>query len=112
SGAASTGDITTYAWDLSGTGTGSFTALGQSVSYPTPNFGTFTIRLQVSGPGGTSIDTTTVNVANVAPVAAIAGPAVALRGQSQTFTLTANDPSPADQAAGFTFTINWGDGSP
>jgi hypothetical protein len=29
-----------------------------------------------------------------------------------TFTLSASDPSSADQAAGFTFAIDWGDGSP
>src|SRR5262249_25026567 len=33
-----------------------------------------------------------------------------VRGQARTFTLTATDPSSVDQAAGFTFVINWGDG--
>src|SRR5207253_2882737 len=38
-------------------------------------------------------------------------PAEGVRGQTRTFILSANDPSMADQAAGFTYTINWGDGS-
>ncbi|MGD9647350.1 MAG: ELWxxDGT repeat protein [Pirellulales bacterium] len=49
---------------------------------------------------------------NSPPTAAIDGPLGVPRGQSQDFTLTAIDPSSADQAAGFTFTIDWnGDGS-
>src|SRR5438445_2568811 len=39
------------------------------------------------------------------------GPTDGVRGQLRTFTLSANDPSPVDQAAGFTFNIDWGDGS-
>jgi Ca2+-binding RTX toxin-like protein len=50
-------------------------------------------------------------VTNVAPTAAVAGPADGVRGQTRMFTLTATDPSAVDQAAGFTFTVDWGDGS-
>ena len=39
------------------------------------------------------------------------GPASGVRGQVRTFTLSATDPSPIDQAAGFTFSIDWGDGT-
>jgi hypothetical protein len=45
-----------------------------------------------------------------APVAGIAGPTDGVRGQPRTFLLTAVD-SRADEAAGFTFQINWGDGT-
>src|SRR5262249_20141067 len=31
--------------------------------------------------------------------------------QEENFTLTATDPTPADQNGTFTYTINWGDGS-
>lgn len=54
--------------------------------------------------------TTIITINNVAPTAGI-GPADAALNQSQTFTLTATDPSTADQLAGFLFTINWGDGT-
>jgi hypothetical protein len=55
---------------------------------------------------------TTVAISNTPPSASITGPAVALRGQALSYTLTATDVSSTDQAAGFTFTIDWnGDGS-
>jgi PhoPQ-activated pathogenicity-related protein len=51
-------------------------------------------------------------VVNAAPTASLAGPSNGVRGQSLSFTLLASDPSSADQAAGFTFQIDWnGDGS-
>jgi Ca2+-binding RTX toxin-like protein len=41
----------------------------------------------------------------------VTGPASGVRGQTLSFTLTAADPSPGDQTAGFTFSIDWnGDG--
>src|SRR5262249_5884640 len=49
----------------------------------------------------------TFQVANVAPVATIAGPAEGVRGQVRSFTLAASDPSTGDAAAGFTYSINW-----
>ena len=42
--------------------------------------------------------------------AGIAGPSTGVPGQPLSFTLTADDPSATDDAAGFTFTMNWGDG--
>ena len=71
---------------------------------------------QVEDDGGTAnggVDTDpspkTMTV-NVTAMAGIDGPQEALRGVTQTYTLTAND-TPDELAAGFTFTINWGDGS-
>jgi len=52
-----------------------------------------------------------ITVTNVAPIAAVDGPASGVRGQARTFTLRATDPSSADQEAGFEFVVNWGDGS-
>jgi predicted outer membrane repeat protein len=54
----------------------------------------------------------TVIVHDLAPAASLSGPADAVRGQERVFTLTADDVSPADDAAGFTYTIDFGDGSP
>jgi hypothetical protein len=56
--------------------------------------------------------TTTVDVNNVAPTASLTGPSSGVPGQPLTFTLGASDPSSVDQAAGFSYVINWGDGSP
>ncbi len=56
--------------------------------------------------------TVAISVENVAPTVSISGPSDVMRGQSVQFTLTANDPSAADLAAGFTFDIDWnGDGT-
>jgi Ca2+-binding RTX toxin-like protein len=41
----------------------------------------------------------------------VTGPTAGVRGQALAFNFTAADPSPVDQAAGFQFTVNWGDGS-
>jgi hypothetical protein len=46
------------------------------------------------------------------PVAHVTGPAAGVRGQPLTFTASATDLSPAKLAAGFTYRIDWGDGSP
>jgi Ca2+-binding RTX toxin-like protein len=51
-------------------------------------------------------------VNNVSPTAHVAGPALGVRGQPRLFQFSATDPSPVDQAAGFTYTITWGDGTP
>jgi hypothetical protein len=53
-----------------------------------------------------------VAVANVPPTPTLSGFGTALATQVLTFTAAANDPSPVDQAAGFAYSINWGDGSP
>src|SRR5262249_40141028 len=53
-----------------------------------------------------------VTVANVAPSASITGPTSGVPGQPLTFTVSATDVAQPDQAAGFVYTIDWGDGSP
>src|SRR5262249_20077056 len=42
----------------------------------------------------------------------VSGPFSGAIGQSLAFTVGADDPDAGDNAAGFTFDINWGDGSP
>jgi hypothetical protein len=108
--ASGTGDITAYAWDLDNNG--SYETSGQNVSFSQPDNGVFTVNVRATGPLGTSTATTTVTVANVAPAAGIVGPSALQRGVAQNFTLSASDVSSTDQAAGFTYTIDWnGDGS-
>ncbi len=52
-----------------------------------------------------------VTVNSVAPTATIGGDTYGVRIQSRTITLAAADVSSADTTAGFTYQINWGDGS-
>jgi hypothetical protein len=52
-----------------------------------------------------------IAVANVAPTPALTGFTTALATEQLTYKLSATDPSSADTAAGFTYKINWGDGS-
>src|SRR5262249_24370778 len=74
--------------------------------------GVYTVKLTVDdGHGGTSTDMLFVTVANVAPTATVTGPATGVRGQERSFNFTASDPSLADQAAPFTYSITWGDGT-
>jgi hypothetical protein len=69
---------------------------------------TFTI---VANRGGAGSATSMMTVTNAAPAASLAGPTDGARGQPRTFTLVADDASPVDRAAGFTFTVDWGDGN-
>jgi hypothetical protein len=56
--------------------------------------------------------TFTVTVNNVDPSSSgITGPLTGVRGQPLPFNLTADDVSSADRAAGFTYLIDWGDGT-
>src|SRR6185437_11599402 len=61
--------------------------------------------------GGYTDYQTTVIVNNMPPTAAVSGPTASVQGQAQNFTFTAQDDSPVDQAAGFTYSIDWGDQS-
>ncbi len=45
------------------------------------------------------------------PRASVEGDAEGVRGQERTIWLSASDPSSEDMAAGFTFVVDWGDGS-
>lgn len=76
------------------------------------DIGNFLVTINVTDSrGGIGSTSFTVNSRNVVPAASIAGPSTGVRGQLRTFTLTAND-LPADNAAGFSYLIDWGDGSP
>ncbi len=110
SAANSRGQIYLYEWDLDNDGQYD-DATGPTADFALADDGVFTVGLRVMGPGGTSSDTTTVTVSNVAPSAAIAGTTDIYRGETVTFTLLATDPSSLDQADLFTFEIDWdGDG--
>ncbi|MCI0640404.1 MAG: PKD domain-containing protein, partial [Gemmataceae bacterium] len=101
------GDNLTYLWDF---GDGN-TSSGVTVQYAHADQGTYTVTLTVSDGAASATDTLVMTVTNGAPVATLSGPATGVRGQSRTFVFGADDPSPVDDAAGFTFAINWGDGN-
>jgi VCBS repeat-containing protein len=101
------GDALTYLWDF---GDGN-TASGQIVQYAHADQGTYTVTLTVSDGVASTSDTMIMTVINGAPLAVVSGPASGVRGQARTFTFGADDPSSVDDAAGFSFSIDWGDGS-
>lgn len=81
---------------------------------PTDSVSTANVTVRVTDNGIPSLSATqtfAIEVNNVAPTAAIGGPDLGVRGQSRTFMFTATDPSPVDQATGFTYGIDWGDGT-
>jgi hypothetical protein len=92
-------------------GVTSFSQAHLYVDNPSGNpTGSFPVQVTLSDDdGGTATAATAVEVDNVPPTARITGPSIAVSGQPCTFTLTAADPSPADQASAFTFHIDWGD---
>jgi phage baseplate assembly protein gpV len=85
---------------------------GANFAFTPDDNGTYVVTLSATDKdNGTGTTTATISVFNVPPTASLSGPADGVRGQARTFTLGASDPSPVDQAAGFTYQIAWGDGS-
>ncbi len=66
-------------------------------------------QFKISYVGGNGNDVTLTFI-NSHPTAGITGPSFGVPGQPLSFILTAADLSPSDNAAGFTYSINWGDG--
>jgi len=110
------GDVLTYSWDLNGDAVfGDATGVAPSVTWAEllalgiddgPQSFNVTVRVD-DGAGGTDDASTTLDVVNIGPTADISGPSSAVPGQPRTYTLTATDPSPVDEAAGFTWSIDW-----
>jgi hypothetical protein len=107
SASESDSDPLTYTWNF-GDGT---SGTGTSPTHVYADDGVYTATVSVSDGSAVVTATETVTVLNVPPLVAVSGPAAAVPGQPVTFTFSANDPSPVDMAAPFTYQINWGDGS-
>ena len=105
----------TYSWSVFKDGSSTAYAVGSDASFSfTPNDnGTYVVTLSATDADNTNSASVTLNVTNVAPTATLSDSStVAVRNQTISFTLGATDPSSVDTAAGFTYQINWGDGSP
>jgi subtilisin-like proprotein convertase family protein len=75
--------------------------------------GPVTIGLQVRSSPTVRTATSTVTVTNVAPTASVPNvPSGLVAGTPASVTFGATDPAAADNAAGFTYRIDWGDGTP
>jgi hypothetical protein len=63
--------------------------------------------------GGVSAELTTdIEITNAAATATITGPSTAVVGVPVTIKVGADDPSPNDMTGTFSFTVDWGDGTP
>jgi Ca2+-binding RTX toxin-like protein len=116
-------EVLTYSWDLNGDAiytdavstSGSITltwaqlnAIAQNPINDGPR--TYTVRVKVSDGIGTNTSmSTTLTVVNAAPsVSAAASTANWVRGdETNSLLLTASDPSAVDQAASFSYAIDW-----
>src|SRR5688500_11028121 len=94
----------TYQWSVNGA---DVTGATNPTFNSTPgDNGSYLIELTVTDGAEEVPASTTLNVANAAPVVNIEGPSAGVPGQPLTFTLTATDVD-ADEAAGFTYSIDW-----
>jgi hypothetical protein len=70
-----------------------------------------TVNVTVLNTGGRISNGLPFVITILPPAASLSGPASGAVSQFLTFALGADSPSPADQAAGFSYTIDWGDGT-
>ncbi|HYV38561.1 MAG TPA: Calx-beta domain-containing protein, partial [Gemmataceae bacterium] len=100
-------DTLTFTWNFGDGGSDS----GVAPTHTFSDNGIYTVTLTASDGVNTSASTMTVTVANVAPISFVSGPVDGVRGQQRDFTFSATDVSAPDQAASFSYQIDWGDGT-
>ena len=115
------GQALTYSWDVNGDNTfGDATGVGPTLTWSQLSAlginapGTWNVKVRTNdGWGGVTTSSSVVlTVQNLPPTVSIAAAWTQIvRAEPTPFTLTATEPLPAEQAAGFTYNINWGDGS-
>lgn len=99
----------TYSWNF-GDGSTSTGTLDPTHVYQNP--GTYTATLTATDSKSfSSSGTVAVTVDDVPPTVSLTAPSTGTAGSAVSFAATATDISPADQAAGFTFSWTFGDGS-
>jgi PKD repeat protein len=103
------GGSLSYSWNFGdgGTATGTLTP-----SHVYSNQGTYTATLTVTDSAGLSSQSSlSVTVIDVAPTVSLTAPATGTTGSPVSFSASATDPSPVDQAAGYTYSWIFGDGT-
>lgn len=110
-----------YTWDVNGDGTyGDAVGVNPTLTWSqlvalgiTDGTTTRNVRVQVNdGWGGvTTSSSVLLTVNNAAPTASITGIGAVVPWETVVYTLTATDPSAVDQAANFTFNIDWNNDS-
>lgn len=120
------GPLASYSWDINGddlfgdaSGATPFLTWAQLVALGIGDSGVYAVKVRVDdGEGGiVTSAASSLTVQNIAPTVALSIPALglrpggaagnAVRGQPGFYTLLATDPAPDDQAASFTFSIDW-----
>lgn len=119
------GDPLTYSWDVNGDGVYGDAPPGADPHSPVLSWtwaqlnalgindgpSNFSVTVRVSdGTDTVTSAPTTLFVLNAPPTAQLSQPNT-LPGSQVAFTLTATDPSTPDQQAGFTYALDWGDGT-
>jgi PKD repeat protein len=108
-GSATGASALSYLWDF-GDGTTASGTLSPTHLYAI--YGTYTATLTVTDAlGYSSQDSAQVTVVHVPPTVTGTAAYVGIAGQAVVFTASATDPGPADMAAGFTYTWDFGDGN-
>lgn len=109
----------TYMWELDGDGTFDISGAAPTLDWSQLEAhgidggpSSHTITLRVSSPNSHSDATAVLTVGNSAPAATITGGGAATVGVPYTLKVGADDPSSGDALALFTYTVDWGDGSP
>lgn len=112
------GQTLTYSWDVNGDSVfGDATGVTPTLTWSqllalgiqdgANLYSNVRVRVTDNLGASTTSSATTLTVVNAPPTPGVAGPAFGVRGQPRGYTLTAADPSPVDQAANFTFYIDW-----
>ena len=105
------GTTPSFAWTVSKNGTPAFatgTTTDGKFSFTPDDNASYVVSMSVTDDANTTAATdVTLTVDNAVPTAAISGPTTGTFGQPLTFTLSATDPSTADAALGFTYSIDW-----
>ena len=109
-----------YSWDLNGDDDfGDATGLAPTLTWTQLEAlgiddgpSSHQLRMRAEAGGVNQVVTADLTVTNTAPVAVVTGDLTATVGTPFTVKVGADDPSSADLAAQFDYTVDWGDGAP